>query len=52
VGLEDNVYFSKGVKASNVSLVERAVQAIRVFGKEPATPADAREILGLNPLAR
>lgn len=50
VGLEDNVYYSKGVHASNVMLVERAVQAVRVFGKEPATPAEAREILGLKPL--
>lgn len=47
VGLEDNVYYSKGVPATNVSLVERAVQAVRVFGKEPATPAQAREILGI-----
>lgn len=50
VGLEDNVMFSKGVKATNVQLVERAVQAVRTFGKEPATPAEAREILGLKPL--
>ncbi len=47
VGLEDNVYFSKGVKATNVGLVERAVEAIRLFGKRPATSAEAREILGL-----
>ena len=50
VGLEDNVYFSRGVKATNVQLVERAVQAVRTFGKQPATPAEAREILGLKPL--
>ena len=52
VGLEDNVWFEKGVHASNVSLVERAVQAVKVFGKEPATPAEAREILGIPPLVR
>lgn len=52
VGLEDNVYFSKGVKATNRQLVERAAQAIRLFGKEPASPAEAREILGIAPLAR
>lgn len=52
VGLEDNVYLSKGVKASNVKLVERAADAIRLFGKQPASPAEAREILGLKPLAR
>ncbi|MCD8156594.1 MAG: 3-keto-5-aminohexanoate cleavage protein [Clostridiales bacterium] len=52
VGLEDNVYYSRGVKATNQMLVERAVRVIREFGKEPATPAQAREILGLKPLAR
>ena len=52
VGLEDNVYFSKGVKATNVGLVERAVEAIRVFGKTPATSAQAREILGIPALKR
>lgn len=49
VGLEDNVWYKKGVHASNVSLVERAVRAVEVFGKKPATPAEAREILGIPP---
>lgn len=52
VGLEDNIYFAKGVPATNVRLVERAVDAIRIFGKEPASSAQAREILSLKPLAR
>lgn len=47
VGLEDNVYYAKGVKATNVSLVERAVRVIKEFGKEVATPAEARQILSL-----
>jgi uncharacterized protein (DUF849 family) len=47
VGLEDNVWYSKGVKATNVSLVERAVRVVREFGKEPATPDEARQILSL-----
>lgn len=47
VGLEDNVYYSKGVPATNVSLVQRAVRVITEFGKEPATPDEAREILSL-----
>lgn len=51
VGLEDNIYYSRGVKATNRQLVERAVQAIRTFGKEPATSAEAREILGIKPLS-
>jgi Uncharacterized conserved protein len=50
VGLEDNVYFSRGVKADNSMLVKRAADAVRIFGKEPATPDEAREILGIKPL--
>ncbi len=47
VGLEDNLYLSGGVKATNLSLVERAVRVIREFGKEVATPDEARSILSL-----
>lgn len=47
VGLEDNVYISRGVKASNVALVERAVQVATIFGREIATAEEAREILGI-----
>ncbi|MDR2355244.1 MAG: 3-keto-5-aminohexanoate cleavage protein [Clostridiales Family XIII bacterium] len=50
VGLEDNVYYAKGEPASNARLVERAARIVREFQKEPATPAEAREILGLKPL--
>lgn len=52
VGLEDNVYFAKGVKATNVGLVERAAQAVRLYGKQPASPAQARQILGIPALKR
>lgn len=48
VGLEDNIWYSKGVLATNVMLVERAGRVIREFGNEVATPAEAREILGLS----
>lgn len=47
VGLEDNVWFRKGEKATNLSLVTRAAQAVTVFGKRVATPAIARQILGI-----
>jgi len=48
VGLEDNIYLSKGVRAkSNAELVEKAVRVIRDLGGEVATPAEARAILGL-----
>ncbi|MBV7272968.1 3-keto-5-aminohexanoate cleavage protein [Clostridium sp. PL3] len=49
VGMEDNVMWSAGVLAdSNAQLVKRAADIIRIAGNEVATPADAREILGLN----
>lgn len=48
VGFEDNVYYSKGVKAdSNAQLVERVVRLAKEFGREVATPEEARKILGL-----
>lgn len=47
VGLEDNLYLAKGKPATNQALVERAVQLVRLFNKQPATPAEARQILGL-----
>ena len=48
VGLEDNLYMDRGVLAkSNVELVERAVKALALNNLEPATPDEARQILGL-----
>ena len=47
VGLEDNIYLYKGVKATNVKLVERVVRLAKEAGREVATPDEAREILGL-----
>ena len=47
VGLEDNLYLEKGVYASNASLTERATEIIRLLGAQVASPAEAREILGL-----
>ena len=48
VGMEDNVMYAKGQLAdSNVQFVERAVRVSREFGREVATPDEAREILGL-----
>jgi uncharacterized protein (DUF849 family) len=49
VGLEDNLWLEKGVYASNGSLVERAVKIIELLGAKVASPAEAREILGLKP---
>ena len=47
VGLEDNLYYSRGQLASNEQLVERTVRIIRELGCEPATPAEARQMLEL-----
>jgi 3-keto-5-aminohexanoate cleavage enzyme len=48
VGLEDNLYITKGVLAkSNGELVEKVVRLAKELGREIATPAEAREILGL-----
>lgn len=50
VGLEDNIFYKKGEMATNARLVARTVRIARDLGKEPATPDEAREILGLKPL--
>jgi uncharacterized protein (DUF849 family) len=46
-GLEDNNYLSRGVLATNEQLIERTVGLVREMQMEPATPAQARAILGL-----
>ena len=49
VGLEDNVYLKRGVKLrSNAEAVEKAVRIARELNREVATPAQARDILGLS----
>jgi 3-keto-5-aminohexanoate cleavage enzyme len=50
VGLEDNVYYSRGRLATNLELVERMVRILGELNMEPATPAEAREMLGLRPV--
>ena len=48
VGLEDNLYLEKGVMAkSNAEQVAKMVRIAKEFGIEPATPDEARRILGL-----
>ena len=52
VGLEDNVMYGKDadgnkIIATNVSLVERAVELAKLAGREIATAQEAREILGI-----
>ncbi len=50
VGLEDNNYYSRGKLATNEELVARTVRIIRELGAEPATAAEARQMLGLPPV--
>jgi uncharacterized protein (DUF849 family) len=48
VGLEDNLYLDKGVLAkSSGEQVAKIARIARELGIEPATPDDARKILGL-----
>jgi uncharacterized protein (DUF849 family) len=49
VGLEDNLYLSRGVKATNAQLVERARTIIEAMGASVASPDEAREMLLLKP---
>lgn len=52
VGLEDNLYLDRGVPATNAGLVERAAALIRLYNKRPATPTEARQIMGIPPLKK
>ncbi len=48
VGMEDNIYYDKGVLAtSNAQFVERIVRIAKAYGREVASPDDTRTILAL-----
>jgi len=48
VGMEDNVYYTRGELAkSNAQFVKRIVRIAEAYGREVATPEEARQILGL-----
>ena len=47
VGLEDNIYLSRGVLATNAQLVERARTIIEAMGARVLTPQEARNKLKL-----
>ena len=52
VGLEDNLFVSKGVLAkSSAELVGKIVRISNELGLEPAGPGDARKMLGLKGLS-
>jgi len=48
VGMEDNIYYTKGVLAkTNAQFVERIVRIAKEYGREVATPDESRRILNL-----
>ena len=47
VGLEDNLYLSKGKLATNAQLVEKAIRIIEDLGSSIMTPAETRKKLKL-----
>lgn len=47
VGLEDNIYLSKGQIAPNETFVEKTRRLAEVMGREIASSDDARRILGI-----
>ena len=50
VGMEDNLYYERGrPAASNQQLVERTAAIVDRLGRDLATPAEAREMLGIPP---
>lgn len=49
-GLEDNLYYRRGERATNVALVERVVRLAHELERPVATPDQARELLGLAPV--
>ncbi len=52
VGLEDNLYIAKGELAtSNAQQVDKVRSLIEANGKQVATPAESRQILGIAPKA-
>lgn len=49
VGLEDNLYLKRGQKlGSNAEVVERTVRIAHELNREVATPAQARQMLGIS----
>lgn len=48
VGLEDSLFIERGkLASSNAEQVQKIVRILREMGHEPATPGEAREMLGL-----
>jgi len=53
VGFEDNIYIERGQLArNNAQLVAKIVRIARELGRQIASPAETREVLGIPPLQR
>jgi 3-keto-5-aminohexanoate cleavage enzyme len=53
VGMEDNVYYARGQLAkSNAEFVRRIADVSKEYGREIASPSEAREVLGLPQLEK
>jgi 3-keto-5-aminohexanoate cleavage enzyme len=53
VGFEDNLFYRRGeLVKSNAQLVDRVVRIAKELGREIATPAQAREMLGISKTPR
>lgn len=50
VGLEDNIYFDRerSKLADNIQMASRIIKIAKEMGRDPATPSEAREIIGLS----
>jgi 3-keto-5-aminohexanoate cleavage enzyme len=49
VGMEDHIYYERGILAkTNAQFVERIVRIAREYGREIASPDEARVILGIS----
>jgi 3-keto-5-aminohexanoate cleavage enzyme len=48
VGLEDNVYYRRGERATNAQLVARTARIAHELNRDVATPAQTRAMLGLS----
>ncbi len=48
VGLEDNVFYTKGVLATNIDLFKRMKGLVLAMGKELATPDEARAMMNIS----
>ena len=52
VGFEDNIHYRKGELArNNAQLVARTARIARELGSQPASPDEARQMLGIPPLS-